>query len=208
MPTLTQDQIISRLQGRIAQLEAGDEIAKKDIYALLTDAQQQALEDALAAQVELKKQKRARTEEEKQALGWKTIREVRLDIMRSALDEAQAGILGDYEQLQRKAELRQMRIYMDAINAMLAKGKDMKSAKIWANNELTRAGLPRLDRQMVMRKDKRDAEIAAEEAAILAQIKREMSPEELEQLELVEELEQQRRKHVAGVWSVAKTGKK
>ena len=85
MPKLNAEQLMERIQKRIHQLELGEEIAAKDIKALLNAEQQQQLVDALAAQVELKKNKRARTDAEKQALGWKSIREVRLDVLRAAL---------------------------------------------------------------------------------------------------------------------------
>jgi hypothetical protein len=145
MPKLTADQIIARLEGRIAELQAGDEIAKKHILALLTDAQQKALEDALAAQVQLKQDKRARTEEEKTALGWKTIREVRLEVLTQALQEARDCILDSFKKEQRAAQVRQMRIYMAAMAQAEKDGKDLQAAKNWANNELTRAGLRRMD---------------------------------------------------------------
>ncbi|MDN5250977.1 hypothetical protein QWJ17_05730 [Betaproteobacteria bacterium LSUCC0117] len=84
MPKLNTEQLMERLERRIHQLELGEEIAAKDIKALLNVEQQQQLVDALAVQVKLKKTKRARTDAEKQALGWKSIREVRLDVLRSA----------------------------------------------------------------------------------------------------------------------------
>ena len=145
MPKLTADQIIARLEGRIAELEAGDEIAKKHILALLNDAQKKALEDALAEQVQLKQDKRARTEDEKKALGWKTIREVRLEVLTQALVKARDGISDSLKKEQRAAEVRQMRIYMDAMAQAKKEGKDLQVAKNWANNELTRAGLRRMD---------------------------------------------------------------
>ena len=86
---------MERLERRIHQLELGEEIAAKDIKALLNAEQQQQLVDALAAQVALKKNKRPRTDAEKQALGWKSIREVRLDVLRSALNAANDGLLAD-----------------------------------------------------------------------------------------------------------------
>ena len=53
MPKLNTEQLVERIQKRIHQLELGDEIAVKDIKALLSGEQQQQLVDALAAQVEL-----------------------------------------------------------------------------------------------------------------------------------------------------------
>ena len=145
MPKLNTDVLIQRLQGRIEELEAGAEIAKKHILALLNDAQQKALEDALAAQVQLKQDKRARTEEEKKALGWKTIREVRLEVLKNALTEANAGLLADYKRRMKADDVRQGRIYFDALNKAEKDGKDPQAARVWANNELTRAGLRRMD---------------------------------------------------------------
>ena len=55
MPKLNTEQLMERLERRIHQLELGEEIAAKDIKALLSAEQQQQLVDALAAQVELKK---------------------------------------------------------------------------------------------------------------------------------------------------------
>ena len=57
MPKLNTEQLMERLERRIHQLELGEEIAVKDIKALLSAEQQQQLVDALAAQVELKKNK-------------------------------------------------------------------------------------------------------------------------------------------------------
>ena len=188
MPKLNTDVLIQRLQGRIAELEAGAEIAIKHIRALLTDTQQQTLDDALAEQVELKKGRRARTEEEKKALGWKTIREVRLEVLKSALAEANAGLLADYKRRMKADDVRQGRIYFDALNKAENDGKDSQAAKVWANNELTRAGLRRMDGMEVAHQSKRDREVNEMEDAIRARIKSEMTDEEREQLEMVEKL--------------------
>ena len=193
MPKLKADQIIARLEGRIAELEAGVEIAKKHIVALLNCEQQKALEDALAAQVQLKQDKRARSEDEKKALGWKTIREVRLEVLKQALKEARDGILDSFNKEQRAAQVRQMRIYMDAMAQGKKDGKDLQTARNWANNELTRAGLARFDGQSVEHQNKRDREVNEMEDALRAHFKSEMTADELEQLEMVEELERKRK---------------
>lgn len=189
MPKLNKDQIIARLEGRITELEAGEEVAVKHIRALLTDVQQQALDVALAEQVELKKKKKARTEEEKKALGWKTIREVRLEVLRAALIEANDGLLDDFKRRQRAADIRQARIYFDALNKAQLEGKDLQAAKIWANNELTRAGLRRMDGLAVEHVTDRDNEVAEMEKALHKKFKSEMTAEEREQLEMVENME-------------------
>jgi hypothetical protein len=190
MPKLNVGQLIERLEGRIADLEAGEEVAVKHIRALLTESQQQALNVALAAQVELKKAKRARTNEEKAALGWKTIREVRLDVLNAALAEARAGVLEDFERRLAMAEVRQARIYFEALNAAEMAGKDKQAARTWANNELTRAGLRRMDEQNVRAVSARDKEVAEMEATLLAKFKAQMTAEEQEQQEMLDELDE------------------
>ena len=198
MPKLNAEQIIERLEGRIAELEAGAEIAVKHIRALLTDVQQQALNDGLAEQAELKKEKRARTEEEKKALGWKTIRQVRLDVLKKALAEANAGLLADYKRRMREADIRQTRIYFDAMNKAQNEGKDLQAAKTWANNELTRAGLRRMDGQLVDHQNVRDKEVMEMEAALRAQFKSEMTEYEREQMEMVENINKVEKKRKVG----------
>ena len=190
MPKLNTEQLIQRLEGRIAELEAGEEVAVKHIRALLTEVQQQALDTALAAQVELKKAKRARTDEEKAALGWKTIREVRLNVLNAALAEARSGVLEDFERRRVTADVRQARIYFEALNAAEMAGKDKQAARTWANNELTRAGLSRLDGRGVKRVEGRDKMVWDLEAALRSKLKSKMSAEEREQLELLDEKQQ------------------
>ncbi len=60
-----------------------------------------------------------------------------------------------------------MRIYMDSISEALKDGKTQEQAKSIANNNLTRAGLARMDGQRVNQYlNKRDKEIAEGEAAL------------------------------------------
>ena len=198
MPTINTEQLIDRLQRRIAELEEGSEIANKDIRALLTDAQKKELNDSLAEQVELKKEKRARTEEEKRALGWKTIREVRLSVLKKALAEANDGILDDYKRRMRSAEVRQAKIYMEAWIKAMSEGKSSEAAKTWANNELTRAGLNRMDGKTVGLKSSRDKEVYEMEEALLEQFKSKMTQEELEQLKLLEDSNNVKKKGRSG----------
>ena len=88
MPELDDTHTSQRLQWRIDELEAGAEIAKRDINAVLDEQQQQELASELAAMQALKKQSRARTDEQKQAAGWKTIREIRIEVLKRALAQA------------------------------------------------------------------------------------------------------------------------
>jgi hypothetical protein len=47
---------------------------------------------------------------EKQALGWKSIREVRLEMVQLALGAANDGLLADYERRLNEKEVRQVRL--------------------------------------------------------------------------------------------------
>jgi hypothetical protein len=189
MPLLNTEQLMERMQKRIHQLELGEEIAAKDIKALLNAEQQQQLVDALAAQAELKKNKRARTDEEKQAFGWQSIREVRLDVLRSALNAANVGLLGDFERRLKEKEVRQANIYLREYSEARKSNKEIFAAQGAANNALTRAALPRVDGQDVNSMSKRDREVFALEAELKERIRSEMTAEELEQLDMLEGIE-------------------
>ena len=189
MPKLNTEQLMERLERRIHQLELGEEIAAKDIKALLNVEQQQQLVDALAAQVKLKKTKRARTDAEKQALGWKSIREVRLDVLRSALKAANDDLLSDYQRRLREKEVRQANIYLREYSDARKADKSVFAAQGAANNALTRAALPRVDGQDVNSMSQRDREVFAVEAQLKERIRSEMTAEELEQLDMLEGLE-------------------
>lgn len=72
MPKLNNLQLAEHIRQRIAQLEADKEIAAKDVRALLTDVQHTELEAAWQHQQQLRKGKRATTEAQQKALGWKS----------------------------------------------------------------------------------------------------------------------------------------
>ena len=145
MPKLNGIHIFERLRERLEQLEAGEEIAAKEIRSLLTPEQQQELEDAWKEQQELRKGKRARTAEEERALGWKTKREVRIEVFKRALKAADDGVDKEFERLQAEATKRQLKIYFEALDEARKLGKDKTEAENYANNELTRAGIRRMD---------------------------------------------------------------
>lgn len=86
MPKLNFTHLIGRIQERIEQLERGDALEARDINVLFTKEQQQALKDAWTKQQALRKiHKSPKTNEGVQKIGWKTIREVRLEIYKQAL---------------------------------------------------------------------------------------------------------------------------
>ena len=187
MPELDDTHTSQRLQWRITQLEAGDEISKRDIHAVLDEQQQQELASELAAQQALKKQGRARTDDEKKAAGWKTIREVRIEVLKRALAKAEANELAALKKKQYDSEVRRGRIYLEAFSEARKDGKTTHAAHTWANNALTRAGLCRLDGRVVGDRSARDKAVRELEEKILQRARSEMTPDELKQLEWHEE---------------------
>jgi hypothetical protein len=191
MPKLDGTQIAERLKGRLEELRRGEEVAARDLRALLTTDQAAAMDAAWAEQQKLRKKKRARTKEEEAALGWKTKRDIHIAALASALCEAQDGELAAWEKRLHDAEVRQGRVFFDELSKQRDAGVDMQTAKTRANNELTRAGLRRLDGELIGTQglSKRDREVRAMEDAILQKAESEMDDYEREQLELLREHE-------------------
>ncbi len=189
MPKLDGTHIAERLNERLEKLRNGEEVAKREIEVLLTDEQVAAMNAAWEAQQALRKKKRARTKEEEIALGWKTKREIQIEAYERAVAQADTAMLETLEELQHKASVRQAKIYLDSYFKATKEGKTPDVARNLANNDLTRAGLKRIDGQVVGHQSKRDREVWEMEQQILGRIRSEMTPEELEQLELVEEHE-------------------
>lgn len=191
MPKLDGTHIAERLQGRLEQLQRGEEVAARDLRALLTAEQIAAMDAAWAEQQELRKQKRARTKEEEAALGWKSKRDIHIAALESALRDAQDAELTAWEKRLHDAEVRQGRVFFDELSEQLDAGVDMQTAKTRANNALTRAGLRRLDGELIGTQGltKRDREIREMEDAILQKAVSELDVYEREQYELGREHE-------------------
>jgi hypothetical protein len=191
MPKLDGTHIADRLQGRLEEMRLGKEVAARDLRALLTAEQQAAMDAAWEEQQELRKKKRARTKEEEVALGWKSKRDIHIDALTAALKEALANELAAWEKRLHDAEVRQGRVFFDELSKQVKDGVDMQTAKTRANNALTRAGLRRLDGQLIGTQGLtlRDREIRAMEDAILQKAESEMDDYEREQLELLREHE-------------------
>ena len=134
----------------------------------------------------VEKEKRARTKEEEVALGWMTKREIHIEAYVKAIAEADDAMLETMEGLQRNAQVRQARIYMDTYSQARTEGKTEDVAKNLANNELTKAGLRRIDGRNVGFTSKRDREVWDMEEQIINRLRSEMTSEELAQIELLE----------------------
>ena len=186
MPKLDGTHLPQRLADRLADLVAGKEVAKRDIEALLNDEQKAAMDAAWQHQQALRKVKRARTKEEVRELGWKTKREIHIEAYENAVKEAEEDVGDAFEDRLRKAEVRAAKIYLDTFFKARDEGKETYQAHLAANNELKRAHLERVENE---RTNARDKEVWAMEDAIRAGIRKKMTPEQLEQLEILEEHE-------------------
>jgi tRNA(Glu) U13 pseudouridine synthase TruD len=191
MPKLDGTHIADRLKGRLDELLRGDEVATRDLRALLNDEQAAAMDAAWAEQQMLRKQKRARNKAEEIELGWKSKREIHIEALQSALNEAREVELAAWEKRLFDIEVRQGRVFFDELSKQRNAGVDMQTAKTRANNALTRAGLKRLDGAAIGAQglNARDKEIRAMEDAILAKAESELDDFEREQLELLREHE-------------------
>lgn len=189
MPKLDDTHTISRIAKRLEELEQDVEVSAKDFRAVLTQEQHDAYERAWEAQQALRKKKRARTKEEERELGWKSKREVRIETLKAALSGAWDNAEAVWDKKLFDAEVRQGRIYFDSLNQALKEGKDQRSAALFANNELTRAGLRRLDGQIVHSLSPRDREIRRMEDLIIARERNKLSDEELEDIAIAEGIE-------------------
>jgi hypothetical protein len=190
MPKLDATHIAERLCSRLADLEAGAEVAAKEIRALLTPEQIAAMDAAWTEQQELRKVTTARTDEEKQALGWKTKRDIHIEAYKRAIADSSKNLASELRQMQEQADIRQARIYFDTFGKALDDNRTPEQARTMANNALTRAGLARMDGgRAIVRLTKRDLELRKIEADLDAVLRQKMTAEELEQLAILEEHE-------------------
>lgn len=170
MPKLNKLQLAERLRQRITQLEADAELAAKDVRGLLNAEQHADLQAAWKLQQQLRMGKRATTEEQQQALGWKSKRELRIAAFKQALAQIENEKLKIIKDLQSKTEVRRSRIYLDTYFAERGSDATKHQAESRANNALTRAGLARLDGADANRASKRDKEIWAMEEQLRKQL--------------------------------------
>jgi len=192
MPKLNLDQLIDRLAKRITQLESGKLLEARDINVLLTAEQQQRLKDSWLKQQHLRKiHKIPKTDKDKKDIGWKNIKEVRLEVLNQALTEAENGLSESYEKRLKELEIKQAKIYLNKYMTEIDKGVDKVSAAKRANNELTKNGLRRIDGALVSKigLNKRDTEIRNLEDKLYERFDLELTNEEKEQLDLVREYE-------------------
>lgn len=184
MPKLNVIHLPSRLQEHIEKMERGEEVEAKKDKTLLNNTQQQALKDALSKQQQLKKKhKRPKTQEDKDKIGWKEIREVRLEIYKRALADISDNLVDIYEKELADTEVRAARVFLDAyFNA-----KEGTSKWSAGNIALRRNGFNRIDGQSYSYSNKRDREVNEMEDSLREKMEADLNAEEKEQLELSRE---------------------
>jgi hypothetical protein len=190
MPKLDTFQTLERLAKYINSLEAGEDVALRDIKAILNwvgDEYVEWIDEEKERQRELKKKKRARTEQEAKQYGHKSIQEILNEALQRAKTKLQDEILERLDEEQKKATVRQARIYLDAYSEARKQDKSEESARDWANNELTRAGLRRLDGVKVNGMNKRDKQVCEMEDALEEKFYNEMTEYEREQYDMLHE---------------------
>lgn len=195
MPSLNALHIVERLKDRLLQLKNGAALEARDINALLKSEQQQGLEAAWTEQQEIRKTYKTKANAERNGLTWKTIREVRIDVYKQALADAELHLVDDVDAIQRQSEVNAARVFMDAYTQ--ARDKE-KNGWTQGNNALVRAGFSRVDGRRFAVGSKRDSEVREIEAKLLAGNKGKMTAQEAEQLELSNEHDAalaKRRKH-------------
>jgi carboxypeptidase C (cathepsin A) len=205
MPKLNGLHIAQRLRERIEVLQRGDAVAIREIKSLLNSEQQAWMDQQWTLQLQLREQQPARTSAAQAALGYKTKRDIQIEALQRASEAANSDQLCELKRLQQQGLVRQTRIYLDTINNETKNGKDIKQAQTIANNNLTKAKLPRMDGAKVNKTSARDREVWAMEDALRAQFEAEMTDQEREQLALIKELEQSRK---AKSGKTSKTGLK
>ena len=187
MPKLNNTHLPQRIQEHIEKMERGEEVEAKKDKTLLSALQQQALKDALEAQKALKKtHKRPKTEEEKQAIGWKEIREVRIEIYKQALAELEEDIYDIHLKQLAKEQVKATKAYLDGYFGA-KEGQDKDSAGRIA---VTRAGFSNSG----LVASKRDKEVWDMEERLRKQFEAEATDEEKEQLEILRESEKSLKK--------------
>ena len=187
MPKLNHFQIKARLEARLAELESGVEIEARDIKVLLTDEQNELLDRLWDEQQLIRTTHKTKSKAEADGLVWKTKKEIRIDVYKQAIAEANNSALDEILKEQEASEVRAAKIFMDAYFEALDKDKD---GMVAGNIALVRNGFKRIDNETRrLGLNERDKEILAMESAIKDRIIKEMSADEFEQYQLAQEHE-------------------
>lgn len=190
MPKLNTIKVEHRLDDYISRMSADEAVALRDIKAILKLVGQQYvdwIDEEKERQRELKRTRRARTDDQAKEFGYKSIHEILTEALNRARRKLQDDLLENLEGEVRAKELRQAKTFLDAFFSARHTGKEWHSALAWANNELTRSGLPRVDGQVVSARSSRDKQVWAIEQELMQRFYNQATDHEREQQDLLSE---------------------
>lgn len=173
---------LNRLQQRIRELEAGKTIDANHINVLLSEERQSEFDREWQHQKQLRKKKKPAGLNS----GWKTKREIRLELLRTTLAELEDNLVTELEKEQEVKQVQAARVFMDAYLAAKEKGKNALAA---ANAALQRKGFEREDALRRSGRKMRDVEVRKMEELLIKRHKAMLTEEELEQLRMLEEMD-------------------
>ena len=173
---------LGRLQQRIRELEAGKVIDANHINVLLSKARQSEFDREWQHQKQLRKVKKPAALN----FGWKTKREIRLELLRTTLAELQDSLVAELEKEQKARQVRAARVFMDAYSSAADEGKNAWAA---ANAALQRNGFEREDVLRRCGRGMRDVEVREMEELLIERFKAMLTQEEREQLRMLEEMD-------------------
>jgi predicted phage gp36 major capsid-like protein len=87
MPKVDDIQKIQKLNQQLADLKSDKEVEARKMKAVLSTAQQKAIKDKWNAQLKLRDEVKARTKEQQQAAGYKSKREVQIEVYEDAIND-------------------------------------------------------------------------------------------------------------------------
>lgn len=164
MPKVDELQKYDKLQEQLADLKEGKEVAARKMKSILSDEQLKTIDDKWDEQLKLRAKVKARTKQQQIDAGYKTKREVQIEVYEEAIKDMDITSI-----LRRKLddlELKRTKIYLDSYFDATRDEKTRYQAESIANNTLKRAGMRRYDGVDNTYNNKRDKEIAESEAAL------------------------------------------
>ena len=173
---------LDRLKQRIKELKDGKVIDANHINVLLSEARQSEFDREWQHQKQLRKKKKPAGLNS----GWKTKREIRLELLRATLAELEDNLVAELEKEQEAKQVRAAQVFMNAYCAAEEEGKNAWAA---ASAALQRNGFDREDVLIRCAREMRDMEVREMEELLIERFKATMTEEELEQQRMREEME-------------------
>ena len=168
MPKITEAQRYEKLREQLTALKAGKEVEARKMKTILTDVQLKAINDKWKEQLDLREKVKAKTKEQQQAAGYKSKRDVQIEVYEDAVHALDP--LAVLQKELKDKEVKRAKIYMKSYTTARKEGKERHQAESIANNDLTRAHLQRFDGADRKFRNKRDKEVFEIEAQLKKQL--------------------------------------